>query len=80
MELTEAHLLDRIDRLTKDEVKLDVGWIGPFMAMVGCYRPESIKLVLTKGQRKFIINVLNLNTKSFSLYIYYELWSTLIIL
>ena len=49
MELTEAHALDSIDQLAKDKVMLNAGWIGPFMAMVHCYRPESIKMVL-KGQ------------------------------
>ena len=52
MKLTEAYVLYRIDQLTKNKVRLDVGWIGPFMAMVGCYRPESIKMVL-RGQWKF---------------------------
>ena len=59
MELSEARVLDGIDQLTKNKVRLDVAWIGPFMAMVWCYRPESIKMVL-KGQwtPKDLINIL----------------------
>ena len=51
MELTESHILHSIDQLTQNKIMLNVGWIGPFMALVGCFRPETIKLVL-KGQWK----------------------------
>ena len=58
MELTESHILHSIDQLIQNKVMLNVGWIGPFMALVGCFRPETIKLVL-KGQCK--VNSLFLN-------------------
>ena len=31
---------------TTNGVKLSAIWYGPFMAAVGCYRPETIKIVL----------------------------------
>ena len=51
IESTEAHLLYIIDVLIKNKARMNITWFGPTMASVGCWRPETIKLVL-KGQWK----------------------------
>lgn len=49
MEVSEKFIFYVIDKYVKNNVKMSAVWYGPFMAGVGCYRPEIVKLVL-KGQ------------------------------
>ena len=49
MDASEKFLLYIIDVFSKNKVKVNVAWYGWFMASVGCFRPETVKMVL-KGQ------------------------------
>ena len=43
---TQQSIIKNLDTIVKGRIQLGVVWLGPFIASVACFRPDTIKAIL----------------------------------